>query len=78
MIWRMRNPYKREPRHRYSTAAEMAWELEHPELVSAGERERQPAMRGKSFLYSPKMLLYAGLVLVPVLLFVVMLVLAKR
>ncbi len=24
---------ERDPRHRYSTAAEMAWELEHPELV---------------------------------------------
>jgi eukaryotic-like serine/threonine-protein kinase len=69
---------EREPRHRYSTAAEMAWELEHPELVGVGDGGRQPALRDKSFLNSPKMLLYAGLVLVPVLLFVVMLVLAKR
>ena len=69
---------ERDPRHRYSTAAEMAWELEHPELVGVSDRERRPALRGRIFPSTQKMLLYAGLVLVPVLLFVVMLLMAKR
>ena len=69
---------ERDPRHRYSTAAEMAWELEHPELVGAGDRERHPSLRTRIFPSTQKMLLYAGLALVPVLLFVVMLLMAKR
>jgi eukaryotic-like serine/threonine-protein kinase len=69
---------ERDPRHRYSTAAEMAWELEHPELVGVGENDRRPALRGRTLPSAKKMLLYAGLALVPVLLFVVMLLLAKH
>jgi eukaryotic-like serine/threonine-protein kinase len=69
---------ERDPRHRYSTAAEMAWELEHPELVGVSDHDRGPALRGRSLPSTKKMLLYAGLALVPVLLFVVMLLLAKR
>jgi eukaryotic-like serine/threonine-protein kinase len=67
---------ERDPRHRYSTAAEMAWELEHPELV--GVAERKPNLRGRAFPSAKKMLLYAGLALVPAVLFVVMLLLAKH
>jgi eukaryotic-like serine/threonine-protein kinase len=69
---------ERDPRHRYATAHEMAWELEHPELIGVGDRERAPASRGRAFPGSKKMLLYAGLALVPLVLFVVMLLLAKR
>ena len=61
-----------------STAAEMAWELEHPELVGAGDRERRPSLRARVFPSAQKALLYAGLALVPVLLFLVMLLMAKR
>jgi serine/threonine-protein kinase len=68
----------RDPRHRYSTAAEMAWELEHQELVGVEGGHHRPALRGRRFLGSKKMLLYAGLALIPVLLFVVMLLLARR
>jgi eukaryotic-like serine/threonine-protein kinase len=69
---------EREPRHRYSTAAEMAWELEHPELVGVGDGERGPVARGRRFPSVKKLLLYTGLALVPVALFVVMLLMARR
>jgi len=69
---------EREPRHRYATAAEMAWELEHPELVGVSDRERRPELHGRKFPGMHKMLLYTSLALVPVLLFVVMLLLARR
>jgi len=69
---------QREPRHRYSTAAEMAWELEHPELVGVVEREGRPVSLRRNFPGMRKALLYVGLVLVPVLLFVVMLLMARR
>ena len=69
---------ERDPRHRYPTAHEMAWELEHPELVGVDGRDRRPALLRRRLPDTKKMLLYAGLALVPVLLFVVMLLLARR
>jgi len=67
---------EREPRHRYATASEMAWELEHPELV--GVSDHRTVLHGRTLPSVQKMLLYASLALVPVLLFVVMLLMAKR
>jgi len=69
---------ERDPRHRYSTAHEMAWELEHPELVGVEGRERRPGLRKRLFPNAKRTLLYAGLALVPLVLFVMMLLLAKR
>ncbi|MGA2218562.1 MAG: serine/threonine-protein kinase [Terracidiphilus sp.] len=68
---------EREPRHRYQTAGEMAWELEHQELVGIDDSVRKP-LRARFPVDKKKALLYAGLALVPVVLFVVMLVLAGR
>ena len=69
---------ERDPRHRYSNAAEMAWELEHQEYIGVEGRQRKPLSRG---LRSPgdrkKLLLYAGLALAPVLIFALMLLAAK-
>jgi eukaryotic-like serine/threonine-protein kinase len=67
----------RDPRHRYATAAEMAWDLEHQEQVGVDEGGRP--LLGRRFLPGGrKLLLYAGLALAPVALFVIMLLLAKR
>jgi serine/threonine protein kinase len=68
---------ERDPHHRYSTAAEMAWELEHQELVGVDDAGRRPLTR-RRFFPAKRMMLYGGLVLVPVALFVVMLLLARR
>jgi serine/threonine-protein kinase len=68
----------RDPRHRYATAAEMAWELEHQEQVGVEEGERRPARRRRFALNGRKMALYAALALAPVALFVLMLLLARR
>ena len=67
---------ERDPRHRYATAGEMAWELEHQEQVGVDQDARRPALHRR--LGSKKMLLYAGLALAPLLLFVVMLLLARK
>jgi len=69
---------ERDPRHRYSTAAEMAWELEHQELVGIEERNRAHASRGFRLRDYRKIMLYAGLALIPAVLFVVMMLLARR
>ena len=68
---------EREPRHRYQTAGEMAWDLEHQEQVGVDDGVRKP-LRARFSVDKKKALLYAGLALVPVVLFVVMLVLAGR
>jgi serine/threonine-protein kinase len=69
---------ERDPRHRYSTAAEMAWELEHQELVGVDDGERRPSLRSRLSLNGGRLAIYAGLALIPVVLFVVMLLLARN
>jgi serine/threonine-protein kinase len=68
----------REPRNRYQTASEMAWELEHPEMVGVEETERRTKVGGLKLPTARKLALYAGLVLAPVLIFVLMVLLAKQ
>ncbi len=68
---------ERDPRHRYANAHEMEWDLENQEQVGVEEHGTRPAKRGGAKI-NKKLLLYAGLVLVPVVLFALMLVLAKR
>jgi serine/threonine-protein kinase len=69
---------EREPRQRYSTASEMAWELEHQDQVGVEEAERRPLLRVLALPGVRRMMLYAGLALVPVALFGLMLLLAQR
>jgi serine/threonine-protein kinase len=67
-----------EPRNRYQTASEMAWELEHPEMVGVEETERGPVVGGFRLPAVRKMALYAALLLTPIFIFGLMVLLAKR
>jgi serine/threonine protein kinase len=67
---------ERDPRHRYATAHEMMWDLEHQEQVGVDDG-RATGRSGKRGV-NKRMLLYAGMALVPVMLFALMLLLAKR
>jgi ferric-dicitrate binding protein FerR (iron transport regulator) len=69
---------ERDPRHRYATAHEMAWDLEHQEQVGVDDGARRPISLGLRLPGARRMLLYAGLALIPALLFVLMLLLARR
>jgi serine/threonine protein kinase len=69
---------ERDPRNRYATASEMAWELEHQELVGLEDEARRPSLRSAFGLGRGKLALYAGMALVPIALFVIMLLLARR
>jgi serine/threonine protein kinase len=69
---------EREPRHRYATASEMTWDLENEEQVGVEDRGgRQTGGFGRRRV-NKQVLLYAGMALVPVVLFGLMLLLAKR
>jgi len=67
---------ERDPRHRYATAHEMIWDLEHQEQV--GVDDGRATGRSSKRRLNKRMLLYAGMALVPVMLFALMLLLAKR
>ena len=69
---------ERDPRHRYATAHEMAWDLEHQEQVGVEERDVRPGGYGRRKGLNKKMVLYSGLALIPLVLFGLMLLLAKR
>jgi serine/threonine-protein kinase len=69
---------ERDPRNRYATASEMAWELEHQDQVGVDDGERRPVLGGLRLPAVRKMLLYAGLALVPLVLFGLMLLMARR
>jgi serine/threonine-protein kinase len=72
---------ERDPRHRYGNAHEMEWDLEHQEQVGIEDRGFRPARRGRPSVldkFNKRILLYAGLALVPIVLFGLMLVLARR
>jgi serine/threonine protein kinase len=69
---------EREPRHRYATASEMMWDLEHQEQVGVEPRGSRPTGSGGKRPMNKKLLLYAAMVMVPVVLFVIMLVLARK
>ena len=68
---------EREPRHRYATASEMMWDLEHQEQVGVEPRGDRPVNLGGRKV-NRKVLLYAAMALVPVVLFALMLMLARR
>jgi serine/threonine-protein kinase len=68
----------REPRQRYQTASEMEWELEHQEQVGVEDGAPRPVLGGVRLPGVRRMLLYAALALVPIVIFAVMMVLARR
>ena len=68
---------EREPRHRYATASEMMWDLEHQEQVGVEPRGERPVkLAGRKI--NKRVLLYAAMALVPVVLFALMLLMARR
>jgi eukaryotic-like serine/threonine-protein kinase len=70
---------ERVPRHRYATASEMMWDLEHQDQIGVEPRgARPPGHLNKSSQSRKKLLLYGVLIAVPILLFAVMLMLARR
>lgn len=74
----LKRALEREPRNRYQTASEMAWELEHPEMVGVEETERPTRVGGIRLPGVRKLVLYAALVLTPIFIFLLMVLLAKR
>ncbi len=69
---------ERDPRHRYATAHEMAWDLEHPETVGVEDGGERLSLHQRLLPGGRKMMMYAALALVPILIFGLMIVLARH
>jgi serine/threonine-protein kinase len=69
---------ERDPRHRYSTAADMAWDLDHQEQVDLPPAQRKPLLDSLRLPAKRKLALYAALALGPLLLFALMIVLSRH
>jgi serine/threonine protein kinase len=69
---------ERDPRHRYATALEMAWELEHQEQVGVEEEGRRPLRLKQGLPGGRRLLLYAAMAMLPLALFGLMLLLARH
>jgi serine/threonine-protein kinase len=70
---------ERVPRHRYATASEMMWDLEHQEQVGVEPRGARAAGHNNKRSQSRKQLvLYSALIVFPILLIAVVLFLARR
>ena len=68
---------ERDPHHRYSTAHEFQWDLEHQEQVGVEEGRERNSPRLRKVGLNKKTLLYVAVVAVPIALFGLMLVLAR-
>jgi len=68
---------EREPRNRYGSAREFAYDLEHQDQVGVAHRPEIANWHGRSPGKRPY-LLYAGLALAPVLIFILLLWVARR
>lgn len=60
---------EREPQNRYSTAAEMAWDLEHLDQVQPAARAELNEWRQRKTPWLRRLLFYAMLVAIPVVVF---------
>lgn len=69
---------ERDPRHRYSTAHEMMWDLQHQDQVGVDERAATVSPRRRRTPTARNAVLYAVLTLIPLALFGLMLLIAKH
>jgi serine/threonine-protein kinase len=68
---------EREPHNRYASAQEFAHDLEHLDMVGVAERAAPGSSPRKSSKSPSRLLLYTAIALVPILIFLVMLMLAR-
>jgi serine/threonine protein kinase len=69
---------EREPKNRYASAREMAHDLRHQEEVGVVARPDAEQWRTRRSPETRRMLLYAGLALIPVLLFGLLLFVSRH
>jgi serine/threonine-protein kinase len=69
---------ERDPRNRYSTANEFAWDLEHLDQVAASDREELRDWKRRRTPWLKRVLFYVGMALIPVVILGLMMLIARR
>jgi len=69
---------EREPQNRYTTANEFAWDLEHLDQVGVEDRAELHDWKRRRTSTGRRILLYAGLALIPVAIFALLLLVARK
>jgi len=69
---------EREPSNRYSTANEFAWDLEHLDQVEPAERPEMRDWKKRKTSLANKVLFYAAMALIPIVIFGLLLLVAKH
>jgi eukaryotic-like serine/threonine-protein kinase len=69
---------EREPQNRYSTANEFAWDLEHLDQVGVADRPELRDWKIRKTGLAKKILFYVAMALIPVVVFGLLLLIAKR
>ena len=69
---------EREPQNRYSTANEFAWDLEHLDQVEVPERQELRDWKRRRAPWLKRVLFYAAMALIPIVVFGLLLLVARR
>jgi serine/threonine protein kinase len=69
---------EREPSNRYSTANEFAWDLEHLDQVEAADRPEMRDWKKRKTSLASQVLFYAAMALIPIVIFGLLLLVAKH
>jgi eukaryotic-like serine/threonine-protein kinase len=69
---------ERDPKNRYATAHEMAWDLEHQDQVGVGERQELTNYRKRRSQWPRRIAFYLMLALIPVVVFSLLVWVAKH
>ena len=69
---------ERDPRNRYATAREMAWDLKHQDQVGVSDRAELRNWKRRSTPWVRRVLFYVGLALIPILVFGLLLLVARH
>jgi eukaryotic-like serine/threonine-protein kinase len=69
---------ERDPKNRYATAQEFIRDLEHPDQVGVEDRAELRDWQKRKSQLSRKILYYAGLALIPVVILIIMVIIARH
>ena len=69
---------EREPQNRYSTANEFAWDLEHLDQVGVADRPELRDWKVRKTPLAKQILFYVAMALIPVVIFGLLLLIAKH
>jgi len=69
---------EREPKNRYSTANEFAWDLEHLDQVAVSDRTELRDWKRRRAPWLKRVLFYVAMALIPVVILGLLMLLARR